>query len=185
VRAVTIALLLLAGCGGGAKEGAPASASAASAPTGPVPSGWTQIDEPTFNARIPAGFETRNQIGGRVFTVTRDDIAYTVAHRTIEPELEGQVEKVFDLATEAFFRQCRGARVRTVRADTLEHKTATVDGTCGRDKPAMGQVHVRGRDLFELYVVVSGERMNEDDLRGFFRAFRVKASAGAAGDKSS
>jgi hypothetical protein len=97
-----------------------------------------------------------------------------VAHRTIEAELEGQPEKVFDLASEAFFRECRGARIRTQRADTLEHKTVTVDGTCGRDKPAMGQVHVRGRDLFELYIVVTQDRMDEEELRGFFRAFRVK-----------
>ena len=177
MRVVPLGLCLLCACGGGAKEGANASSPASSA-SGPVPSGWTQIDEPTFTARIPAGFETRNQIGGRVFVVTKDGIAYTVAHRTVEPDLEGQVEKIVDVTSEAFFRECRGARLRTVRNDTLEHKTATIDGTCGRDKPAMGQVHVRGRDVFELYIVVIGDHMNEDELRSFFRSFRVKAPAG-------
>ena len=171
-----LVLALLCACGGGGAAGAQASAPSAATESGPVPSGWAVIEEPTFSARIPAGFQTRNQLGGREFVATKDGIAYTVKHRTIEPELDGQVEKVFEMASEAFFRDCRGGRLRTQRADTLEHKTVTVDGTCGRGKPAMGQVHVHGRDVFELYIVVMEDRMDEEALRAFFRAFRVKSA---------
>jgi hypothetical protein len=167
-----LALALLCACGGGGAASAPATAKE----SGPTPAGWAVIDEPTFSARIPAGFRTNNQIGGREFVATKDGIAYTVKHRTIEPELDGQLEKVFDMASEAFFRDCRGGRLRTQRADTLEHKTVTIDGTCGRGKPAMGQVHVHERDLFELYIVVLEDRMDEEILRAFFRAFRVKSA---------
>jgi hypothetical protein len=176
MRALALALILCACGGGGGAAGARPSTPQPTAPSGPAPPGWAVIDEPTFSAWMPTGFETKNQAGGRVFVANKDGISYTVSHRTIGPELDGQVEKVFESASLEFFRDCRGGRLRTQRADTLEHKTVTVDGTCGRGKPAMGQVHVRERELYELYIVVMEDKMDEDELRAFFRAFRVKSA---------
>lgn len=177
--------LACAACGGAApKTDAPMAVPAATAKDGALPTAWAPIDEPTFSARMPAGFERRDAGGEHVATANKDGVAYMIRWSTVGPEAEGEQDRVFDAASAEFFRSCRGARIRLVHADTLEHKTVTVDGTCGTDKAAMGQLHLRGRNLVQLYIVMDGggERGNRggqadtDELRGFFRAFRVKSS---------
>ncbi len=169
-------------CGGGAASERPVVTHPPPAPPidRSVAAGWAAIDEPEFFARIPDGFARRDTVseGGPAvqWSATKDGVTFTVARR---PLGEGaDTERAFDAASSAFFRACRGARVRMEHADTLEHKTVTVDGSCGANKPAMGQIHVRGTNLFELFIVVDGgsAQAGTEELRGFFRAFRVKSS---------
>jgi hypothetical protein len=180
------ALGALAGCGGGGATDRPIVTKPP--PAAPIDKtvdpGWVAIDEPDFFARIPSGFQrhdTLSDAGPALQWVgVKDGVTFTVTHR---PLGEGQdTEKVFDATATAFFRGCRGARVRMEHADTLEHKTVTVDGSCSGGKPAMGQIHIRGAHLFELYIVLGASldspsaQPETEELRGFFRAFRVKSS---------
>ncbi len=147
-----------------------------------VAPGWVAIDESDFFARIPTGYQRRDSVSDAgpalVWVATKDGVTFTVARRPLGADAQSDTERAFDAAATTFFRSCRGARVRMEHADTLEHKTVTVDGSCGASKPAMGQIHIRGGNLYELYIVVDsgGAQAETEELRGFFRAFRVKSS---------
>ncbi len=181
---VRVALLAIgvASCGGGGADRPIVTKPPPATPIDKtVAAGWVAIDEPEFFARIPSGFERRDTVseGGPAvqWVATRDGVTFTVAWRTIGASGQADPERAFDAAATSFFRSCRGARVRMEHADTLEHKTVTVDGSCTGSKPAMGQIHVRGGSLFELYIVVdnASQQAETEELRGFFRAFRVKS----------
>jgi len=141
-----------------------------------LPAGWTAVDEAIFSARIPAKFERRDAGGEQTLEARKDGVLYLLSWKTLPPNTDP--ERAFDAVSSAFFRICKGARVRLEHADTLEHKTVTVDGSCEHNKPAMGQVHLRGSDLFQLYIVIDGSpsAVDREELSGFFRAFRVKSS---------
>jgi hypothetical protein len=185
---LSCALLADSGCGGGAGSDRPI----VTKPPPPPPidkavaPGWVAIDEPEFFARIPSGVERRESVSDAgpalQWVAVKDGVTFTVVRRPLGETPQTDTEKIFDAAATAFFRSCRGARVRMEHADTLEHKTVTVDGTCSGNKPAMGQIHIRGGSLFELYIVLGvaldspSAQPETEELRGFFRAFRVKAS---------
>ena len=151
-----------------------------------VAPGWVAIDEADFFARIPSGYQRRDAVSDAgpalVWTAMKDGVTFTVSRKPIGEAAQADTEKAFEAAATAFFRGCRGARVRMEHADTLEHKTVTLDGTCSGSKPAMGQLHIRGGVLFELTIILGAPldspnaQPETEELRGFFRAFRVKSS---------
>jgi len=182
-----VAALVVGACGGAATDKPIVIKPPPAAPIDKsVAPGWVAIDEPDFFARIPSGFERRESVSDAgpalQWVAVKDGVTFTVTRRPLGEAQLADLEKVFEAASTAFFRSCRGARLRSEHADTLEHKTVTIDGTCSGNKPAMGQLHVRGASLFELTIVLAvpldspSAQPETEELRGFFRAFRVKSS---------
>jgi hypothetical protein len=172
IRRAALFALLVAACGGGANAEPPKVAKYVPPPAEPLLPGWVPVEGPGFVAAMPEGFQHPQE---GVFRGERGGARYAIAWER-PPGGSGDLD-----ANAVFTRRtspqaatgCRAVRVR--RDDTLEHKTATVDLECVRGF-GLAQIHVHGNDVVELTAMVSDTKgIDEDEMRGFFRAFRLKS----------